>query len=89
METFTQKKEKCYRCFACEKDMKRINSICPLKRVPVAELENLLLREISSMLAKPEIFAGKTWKPCKRLFGLYAKPVRKRRSEQASMSTSV
>ena len=38
--------------------MKRINSICPLKRVPAAELENLLLREIGSMLAKPEIFAG-------------------------------
>ena len=58
METFTQKKDKCYRYFACEKDMKRINSICPLKRVPTAELENLLLREIGSMLAKPEVIAG-------------------------------
>ena len=58
METFTQKKEKRYRYFTCEKDMKRINSICPLKRVPAAELKNLLLREIGSMPAKPEIFAG-------------------------------
>ena len=58
METFTQKKDKRYRYFACEKDMKRINSICPLKRVPAAELENLLLREIGSMLAKPEVIAG-------------------------------
>ena len=58
IETFTQKKDKRYRYFACEKDMKRINSICPLKRVPAAELENLLLREIGSMLAKPEVIAG-------------------------------
>ena len=58
METFTQKKDKRYRYFACEKDMKRINSICPLKRVPAAELKNLLLREIGSMLAKPEVIAG-------------------------------
>ena len=58
METFTKKKDKRYRYFACEKDMKRINSICPLKRVPAAELENLLLREIGSMLAKPEVIAG-------------------------------
>ena len=58
METFTQKKDKRYRYFACEKDMKRINSICPLKRVPAAELENLLLREIGSMLAKPEVIAN-------------------------------
>jgi len=54
----THKKYKRYRYFACEKDMKRINSICPLKRVPAAELENLLLREIGSMLAKPEVIAG-------------------------------
>ena len=38
--------------------MKRINSICLLKRIPAAELKNLLLREIGLMLAKPEIFAG-------------------------------
>ena len=66
IETFTQKKDKRYRYFACEKDMKRINSICPLKRVPAAELENLLLREIGSMLAKPEVIQNLIRKPCPR-----------------------
>ena len=57
-ESYTKKSSKQYRYFVCEKDIKQLHSSCPLKRVPVAELENLLLREIGSMLAKPEIFAG-------------------------------
>lgn len=58
-ENFTKKThEKSYRYFVCDRDTKRIHSTCPLKRVPAAELESLLLAEIGTMLAKPEILAG-------------------------------
>ena len=58
-ENFTRKTaEKSYRYFVCDQDTKRIHSTCPLKRVPAAELESLLLNEIGTMLAKPEMLAG-------------------------------
>ena len=49
---------KSYRYYLCQKDTRRIRSTCPLKRVPAAELESLLLSEIGVMLAKPETLAG-------------------------------
>ena len=59
MENFTKKaRGKQYRYFICEHDAKRLRSTCPLKRVPAGELESLLLNEIGTMLAKPEILAG-------------------------------
>jgi hypothetical protein len=59
IENFTQKAwGRQYRYFICEHDTRRLRSTCPLKRVPAAELESLLLSEIGTMLAKPEIFAG-------------------------------
>lgn len=58
-ENFTRKTAgKSYRYFVCDRDTKRIHSTCPLKRVPAAELESLLLKEIGTMLAKPEMLAG-------------------------------
>ncbi len=59
VENFTKKSPaKSYRYFICDHDAKRLHSTCPLKRVPAAELESLLLSEIGTMLAKPEILAG-------------------------------
>ncbi len=59
IENFTQKaRGRQYRYFLCEHDAKRLRSTCPLKRIPVVELESLLLKEIGTMLAKLEIFAG-------------------------------
>ena len=59
IENFTRKTpEKSYRYFICGHDAKRLHSTCPVKRVPAAELESLLLSEIGTMLAKPEIIAG-------------------------------
>ncbi|MDD4443432.1 MAG: recombinase family protein [Kiritimatiellae bacterium] len=58
-ESFTRKAPaKSYRYYICQKDTRRIRSTCPLKRVPAAELESLLLSEIGVMLAKPETLAG-------------------------------
>lgn len=58
LERYTTKRGMRYRYYVCEKDVKRINSICVLKRVPAAELESLILKEIGTMLAKPEVIAG-------------------------------
>ena len=58
-ENFTKKTEhKSYRYFVCDRDTKRIKSTCPLKRVPAAELEKLLLDDIAAMLSTPEMLAG-------------------------------
>ncbi len=58
-ENFTKKTQvKSYRYFICNRDAKRLHKSCPLKRVPAAELEQLLLQEIGTMLAKPEVIAG-------------------------------
>ena len=56
--TATQKAHgKHYQYYACQKDLKRNRSECPLKRVPAAELEKLLMDEIATMLAKPTMTA--------------------------------
>ena len=58
-ENFTKKTEhKSYRYFVCDRDTKRIKSTCPLKRVPAAELEKLLLDDIAAILSTPEMLAG-------------------------------
>ena len=58
-ESFSTKTgHKSYRYFLCDKDTKRIKSTCPVKRIPAAELEKLVLNDIALMLSKPEMLAG-------------------------------
>jgi len=58
-ETFSMKTDqKNYRYFLCDKDSKRIKSTCPVKSIPAAELEKLVLNDIALMLSKPEMLAG-------------------------------
>ena len=58
-ENFTKKTEhKSYRYFVCDRDTRRLKSACPIKRVPAAELEKLLLDDIATMLSTPEMLAG-------------------------------
>ena len=59
LENFTKKTEhKSYRYFVCDRDTKRLKSTCPVKRVPAAELEKLLLDDVATMLSTPEMLAG-------------------------------
>ena len=56
---YTQKsRNKTYRYLICEADSKRINSTCPLQRVPLNELEKIVIEDIHIMLSKPEIVFG-------------------------------
>ena len=59
IENFTKKSQGAlYRYYICEKDVKRIVRSCPVKSVPVAELEKLLLGEIGKLLQSPTLIAG-------------------------------
>ena len=59
IENFTKKSQGAlYRYYICEKDAKRIVRSCPVKSVPVAELEKLLLGEIGKLLQSPTLIAG-------------------------------
>jgi site-specific DNA recombinase len=59
IENFTKKSHgKLYRYYICEKDSKRITSSCPVKSVPVAELEGLLLDEIGGLLQSPALIGN-------------------------------
>ena len=56
---YTKKnKNKTYRYLICEVDSKRIKSSCPLKRVPLNELEKIVVEDIQVMLSKPKIVFG-------------------------------
>jgi hypothetical protein len=57
--SYTQKsKNRTYHYLICEADSKRINSSCPLQRVPLNELERIVIEDINVMLSKPEIIFG-------------------------------
>jgi hypothetical protein len=57
--SFTKKsKTRSYNYLVCEADSKRIDSSCPLRRVPLTELEKIIVEDINVMLSKPEIIFG-------------------------------
>lgn len=54
----TQKSHgKHYQYYVCRKDLKHTRTECPLKRVPTARLEKLLMHKIAAMLAMPTMAA--------------------------------
>ena len=58
-ESYTKKsRNRTYHYLICEADSKRINSTCPLQRVPLNELEKIVIEDINVMLSKPEIVFG-------------------------------
>ena len=51
-------KHKNYRYLICDADSKRVKHTCPLKSVPVKDLEEIVLEDIKTTLSKPEVFFG-------------------------------
>lgn len=47
-----------YRYLICDADSKRVKHICPLRRVPLADLEEIVLKDVNVTLSKPEIVFG-------------------------------
>ncbi len=49
-------KTKCYRYLICDADSKRVKHTCPLRRVPLNDLEEIVVEDIKIMLSKPDVF---------------------------------
>ena len=57
--SFTKKgKTDKYRYLICDADSKRVKHTCPLRSIPLNELERIVLDDIKVMLSKPEVFFG-------------------------------
>ena len=66
--THTRKGGRLYRYYISQSVMKRGTEACPLKQVPAAEIERIVIDQVRSLLQTPEIIV-QTWraarKPCK------------------------
>jgi site-specific DNA recombinase len=55
--TYTQKGERRYTYYICEKDTKRAVSRCPLKRVPAGDIEKAVLEQLGAVFRTPTLVA--------------------------------
>ena len=55
--TYTQKGERRYTYYICEKDAKRAVSRCPLKRVPAGDIEKAVLEQLGAVFRTPTLVA--------------------------------
>jgi site-specific DNA recombinase len=55
--TYTQKKDRRYIYYICEKDAKRAMPECPIKRVPAGEIEYMALKYLSEIFRTPSLLA--------------------------------
>lgn len=55
--TYTQKGERRYTYYICEKDAKRAVSRCPLKRVPAGDIEKAVLEQLDAVFRTPTLVA--------------------------------
>ena len=54
----TKEKHKIYRYLICDVDSKRVRHTCPIRSIPLNELEEIVLKDIKVVLSKPEVFFG-------------------------------
>ena len=52
----TKEKHKIYRYLICDADSKRVRHTCPIRSIPLNELEEIVLEDIKVVLSKPEVF---------------------------------
>ena len=58
-QTYTKKEQsRSYRYLICDADSKRVKHTCPLRRIPEADLEEIVLEDIKLTLSKPDIIFG-------------------------------
>jgi len=55
--TYTNKGNRRYSYYICEKDTKRAVSQCPVKRVPAGDIEKAVLRQLGAVFRTPTIIA--------------------------------
>jgi hypothetical protein len=63
--THTRKKGRLYRYYISQSVMKRGTEACPIKQVPSAEIERIVIDQIRSLLQTPEIMV-QTWRAARK-----------------------
>ncbi|WP_276511299.1 recombinase family protein [Tardiphaga robiniae] len=63
--THTRKSGKLYRYYISQSVMKRGTDACPVRQVPAAEIERVIIEQIRSLLLSPEIIVA-TWRAAQR-----------------------
>jgi hypothetical protein len=63
--THTRKKGRLYRYYISQSVMKRGTAACPVKQVPAAEIERIVINQIRSLLQTPEIIV-QTWRAARK-----------------------
>ena len=63
--THTRKSGRLYRYYTSQTVMKRGTSDCPVRQVPAAEIERIVVDQIRSLLQTPEIIA-RTWRAARK-----------------------
>ena len=59
--THTRKKGRLYRYYISQSVMKKGTAACPVKQVPAAEIERIVIDQIRSLLQTPEVIV-QTWR---------------------------
>lgn len=63
--THTRKSGKLYRYYISQSVMKRGTDACPVRQVPAAEIERIVIEQIRSLLMTPEVIV-QTWRAAKK-----------------------
>ena len=63
--THTRKAGRLYRYYISQSVMKRGTEACPLKQIPAAEIERIIIEQIRSLLQTPEIIV-QTWRAARK-----------------------
>jgi site-specific DNA recombinase len=64
--THTRKGGKLYRYYISQSVMKRGTDACPVRQVPAAEIERIVIEQIRSLLISPEIIVA-TWRAARKV----------------------
>jgi hypothetical protein len=64
--THTREKGRLYRYYISQSVMKRGTEACPVRQVPAAEIERIVIDQIRSLLQTPEIIV-QTWRAARKV----------------------
>lgn len=64
--THTRKSKRLYRYYTSQTAMKRGKSDCPVRQIPAAEIERIVLDQIRALLQAPEVIV-QTWRAARKL----------------------
>ena len=63
--THTRKSGKLYRYYISQTAMKRGDTVCPVRQVPAAEIERIVLDQVRTLLQTPEVIV-QTWRATRK-----------------------